>query len=133
MERHVIYTNTQEGEELRPDSHWTKPFTSTEPAHANSHQIMVFQKGGGTFNPQVGEILYYQYSENESGHPCPYAPETIAFVLNRYFTEGGVVLDPFMGVAPLGREVLKRGGTFIGYELEKKFCDIAEGFLKEVD
>lgn len=70
----------------------------------------------------------YGYKQRET-HPCPYPTELIKDILDTFFVPGYKVLDPFMGTAGLGAEVLRRGGTFVGYELAKPYFDIAKNKL----
>lgn len=127
-ERHVSFTLTENGIEI-PEHGWGDWFTTREAAHSNCHQLLVFSKTA-SFNDKTGKVLYYNYPANEEGHPCPFAPEMINFVLDQYLQEGQTVLDPFMGTGRLGRESLKRNCNFIGYELENKFYKTAEKYLE---
>lgn len=92
-------------------------------AHSNTHQWLVFRKG--PVRRKKGKILYFN-SVPEDGHPCPFGDDEITFVLDRYFPERGVVLDPFMGIAKLGAEVIRRGGSFLGYEISPEMFAVAE-------
>ncbi len=92
-------------------------------AHSNTHQWLVFRKG--PVRRKAGKILYFN-SVPEDGHPCPFGEGEIDFVLDRYFPERGIVLDPFMGIAKLGVEVVRRGGSFIGYELSPEIYAVAK-------
>ncbi len=42
----------------------------------------------------------------------------------------GIVLDPFMGSGTTGMACKKEGFRFIGIELDKKYCKIAEARIK---
>jgi DNA modification methylase len=67
------------------------------------------------------------YPASEEGHPCPFSFEIISKMLSIVeFSKGMTVLEPFMGTGRLGREVVKRGGKYIGYEIEKKHFDTAQ-------
>lgn len=115
-----------EGEQELPEEMFDPEYyfvPSQYSAHSNTHQWLVFRKGPA--RRKKGKILYYN-SVPTDGHPCPFSDEEIAFVLDRYFPEQGVVLDPFMGIARLGAEVVRRGGSFIGYELSPEIYSVAE-------
>lgn len=123
LEKRIVnYIKTIKGYE-EPDHGWDKDFKTTKNSHSNCHQIQIFSKNSD-FHPE-GEVWHLNYPENEEGHPCPYNIEVINRILDMYYEKGNVVLDPFMGTARLGEEVLKRGGTFIGYEKEKEFYETA--------
>lgn len=128
VERHVAYTLTKDGVEL-PEHGWSDDFVAQEATHSNAHQLVVLQKGVASFQPDLSKIIYYNYPANEEGHPCPFAFELIDFVLGHYFKPGDTVLDPYMGTARLGREVIKRGGIFIGYDINPEYCKVAEDYL----
>lgn len=44
--------------------------------------------------------------------------------------EGGIILDPFFGSGTSGISALKQGKSFIGIELNPKYCEIAKNRLK---
>lgn len=137
--RHFALVSTCDGIELpeellnktgRSGELWEEygTFTEQAQAHSNTHQWLVFVKGSVEWNPK-GEILYFN-SVPENGHPCPFGNGEITFVLDRYLSPGGVVLDPFMGIAKLGVEVVRRGGSFIGYELSPGIYAVAKRNLR---
>jgi site-specific DNA-methyltransferase (adenine-specific) len=115
-ERHFNLVSSSNGMEL-PDHDWGKDYTTKQNAHSNAHQILVFSKEGRTFSPK-GEVMYYTYKSTED-HPCPTPEEVLTFVCQKFFKEGGVALDPFMGTAGLGKRVLQSNGTFYGYEIDE--------------
>lgn len=133
MQRHYALVDSLDGVEASERSLVGRHFISATnfgaKAHSNTHQWLVFVKGSVEWNPK-GEILYFK-SVPEENHPCPFGDEEIAFVLDRYFPEHGVVLDPFMGIAKLGVEVVRRGGSFIGYELSPEIYAVAERNLSK--
>ena len=43
------------------------------------------------------------------------------------------VLDPFMGTANLGVEVLRRGSKFYGYDIVKKYYGFAKKKLERIN
>jgi DNA modification methylase len=59
------------------------------------------------------------------GHPCPFGERLVDFIIRRYFRKGCNVLDPFMGIARLGRRVLDEGGNYFGYEIRERFFEAA--------
>lgn len=127
--RHMALTHTYKGYE-EPEHRWTSNFWTAEPNHSATHQIMVFRKGDYEFAAHAGQIFYYRYPEGEEGHPCPFANELIEFVLDHYSQEGDTVLDPCCGTARLGRAVIQRGGSFIGYDLSPEYCATARELLE---
>jgi site-specific DNA-methyltransferase (adenine-specific) len=106
----------------RPEHGWAADYTTTIDAHSNAHQWLYFRKHPAPF--EVGRVFYNNY-ESTQEHPCPYPMTTVKQLLDTHFHPGDVVLDPFMGTAGLGVEVIKRGGHFIGYEIDHKIFEVA--------
>ncbi|MES2225545.1 MAG: site-specific DNA-methyltransferase [Patescibacteria group bacterium] len=112
--RHINFARSVSGVEL-PEEHWDTDYSTRINAHSNSSQLLVLSKDSAiNFDPS-GKILYYDYEPIEQ-HPCPTPVGIINFILDAYFKTGMTVLDPFMGTAAIGKEVVRRGGAFIGYE-----------------
>jgi len=127
-ERHINFAYTEKGIEM-PEHNWNPDYTTQKDAHSNCHQIIVMSKSKDvTFNP-VGKIMYFNYTSVE-GHPCPTPEGIYDFVLDNYFKKDMSVMDPFMGTAILGKEVLARDGQFYGYELDASIFKIAEKNLE---
>lgn len=47
-------------------------------------------------------------------------------------TKEGIVLDPFFGAGTTGVAAKKNGRSYLGIELNKKYCDIAEKRISEI-
>lgn len=122
--RHINFAHSESGIELL-EEHWGKDYTSRENSHSNCHQILVLSKSSKNVFNSNGKIMYFDYVPI-AGHPCPSPEGEYKFVLDTYFSENMVVLDPFMGTAVIGAEVLKRGGSFVGYEKDLSVYIIAE-------
>jgi DNA modification methylase len=125
--RYINFIKSKEKIEM-PDHEMDKDFSSTKNAHSNCHHILVFSKTKK--DSFKDEILYLDYLDSKE-HPCPFPTITINFILDRYFKKGMNVLDPFMGTANLGVEVLKRKGNFYGYEIVEDFYNTAKFKLEE--
>lgn len=115
--RHINFVNTKNGVELKEDSRWGDDYSTKNNAHSNCHQWLVFVKK--EINFENGEIFYFNYIETPE-HPCPTPQESCNTFLSKYYTEGMIVLEPFMGTAVLGENVIKRNGKYIGYEIDEK-------------
>jgi len=128
-ERHINFLQSENGIELVDKEHdWSEDYYSNESSHSNCHQWLIFSKDDKTkFNYDAGKIHYVNYPSDEEGHPCPFSQKHIDIFLELLgFEKNMTVLEPFMGTGRLGEEVLKRGGNYIGYELEKKHFDFAK-------
>lgn len=129
-ERHFNFAISRNGIEL-PDHGWGDDFIARGYSHSNLNQILVFSKKKVVFNPKC-KTLYSNYVSTKD-HPCPFPKAHISFFLDNYFKKGFNVLDPFMGTADLGAEVLKRKGNYFGYEIVKEFYNLANSKLNNAN
>ena len=132
--RHINFMHSKDGVELLDFEHnWSEDYYCTEDAHSNCHQWIVMCKYPDTkFNKDGGKVFYVDYPKDEEGHPCPFSAEHVRIFLDILgFKPGMTVLEPFMGTGRLGREVIKRGGKYIGYELVAKHFETAKSFLEK--
>ena len=65
------------------------------------------------------------------GHPAPFPVELAERFINLYSYENDLVLDPFIGsgTTALAAKNLKR--SYIGYEINPEYCDLAEKRLSK--
>lgn len=59
-------------------------------------------------------------------------PEKMCLDIISCFPEAKVVLDPFSGSGTTSVAALKSGRNYIGFEISKEYCDIAEKRIKEI-
>ncbi len=132
--RNINFMNSKEGIELTDMEHnWSDNYYTEEDAHSVCHQWLLFKKGQTKFDFDNNKVFYVDYPSDEDGHPCPFSPEHIKIFLNiTNFKSGMKVLEPFMGTARMGEEVIKRGGEYIGYELAEKHFKTAENRLSSI-
>ena len=64
-------------------------------------------------------------------HPAPFPDQLPYDVVQCFCPKGGVVLDPFMGSGSTAVSAKKLGRYFIGFEIAKDYCDIAERRLRK--
>ena len=64
-------------------------------------------------------------SAKRIGHPAPFPEELPHRLIQLYTFEGDVVLDPFCGSGTTCLSALKAGRHYIGYDIEKKYIDLA--------
>jgi len=60
------------------------------------------------------------------GHPAPFSVELPYRLIQLYTFEGEVVLDPFVGSGTACIAALKTNRRYIAYDVEKKYCELAE-------
>jgi site-specific DNA-methyltransferase (adenine-specific) len=78
-------------------------------------------------------VAYGQISKDKIAHNHPAIfPEQLAqdHILS-WSNEGDLVLDPFMGSGTTAKMAVSTGRKYIGYELSKEYCDIAEKRIQE--
>jgi DNA modification methylase len=132
--RDINFLQSESGLVLTDKEHnWSTDYYSTEDAHSNCHQWLTFKKGPCNFDSKPGRVYYVNYPNDEEGHPCPFSYEHIQIFLEiTGFEKNMTLLEPFMGIARMGEEVIKRGGKYIGYELAKKYFDTARKRLENI-
>ena len=76
---------------------------------------------------------YHPSNGNDrTDHPAPF-PELLAkdHIIS-WSNAGGIVYDPFMGSGTTAKMARDTGRNYIGSEISKEYCDIAEERLKQV-
>lgn len=68
----------------------------------------------------------------KNGHPTVKPVHLMSWLVKLVSKEGDTVLDPFMGSGTTGVACKKLGRSFIGIEISKEYCDIAEQRLKNL-
>lgn len=73
-----------------------------------------------------GEVRFSGYT-----HPTRKPLNLIRYLVQTYSKEGDILLDPFMGSWTTARACKDLGRDFIGFELEKEFCEKGEKRLEQ--
>ena len=92
------------------------------------HQKQTTQINNGTRYPK--DILSGTYDALKH-HPQQKPVALLEYLIRTYTNEGEVVLDATMGSGSCGVAAINTNRRFIGFELEKKFYDIAEKKISE--
>lgn len=61
--------------------------------------------------------------DNHIKHPAPFHKELPTYFINLLTDEGDIVLDVFAGIGTTGLACKELNRTFIGYELNPKYCE----------
>lgn len=77
-------------------------------------------------------ILYYDI-EKQRFHPTQKPVALLEYLIKTYTNENEIVLDNCMGSGSTGVACLNTNRKFIGIELDKKYFDIAQNRIKEVE
>jgi site-specific DNA-methyltransferase (adenine-specific) len=71
-------------------------------------------------------------SAKKIGHPAPFPEELPRRLIEFYSYKGDIILDPFIGSGTTAIAALKMQRNFIGYEISKEFCKLANRRIKEI-
>lgn len=71
-------------------------------------------------------------SARRIGHPAPFPLELAKRVISLYSYVGDAVLDPFAGSGTTLVAAKEMGRTYVGYEVEPKYCEIARERLENI-
>ena len=64
--------------------------------------------------------------KNTLGHTAPFPAEIPEMAIKYYSGVGDVILDPFMGSGTVGEAAITNDRHYIGFDIVKEYCDIAE-------
>ncbi len=71
-------------------------------------------------------------SARKVGHPAPFPEELPRRLIQLYTLKDDIILDPFMGSGQTAIAAVKSGRHYVGYEINKEYCDLARKRIKEV-
>src|SRR3989344_2262909 len=71
-------------------------------------------------------------SARKIGHPAPFPEELPRRLIKFYTFENDIVLDPFMGSGQTAIASVKEKRNFIGYEINKEYCELSERRIIEL-
>lgn len=70
-------------------------------------------------------------SKKNNSHPCPIPLELAERIILTTTNEGDTIIDPFAGSGTILVAAKKHGRNYIGFEISKEYCDIAEKRLRQ--
>lgn len=70
---------------------------------------------------------------NKTGHPAVFPVALVQDHILTWSNEGDLVLDPFMGSGTTAIACANTGRNFIGFEISKEYCEIANQRLNDVN
>lgn len=65
-----------------------------------------------------------------TNHPCSFPYEIPKRLIEAFSEQGDLVLDPFMGSGTTAKVALEMNRNFIGFEISKKYCEMANEMIK---
>ena len=71
-------------------------------------------------------IFYYSVGGGRTGHPAVFPEKLAEDHINSWSNERDLILDPFMGSGTTAKMAILNNRNYIGFEISKEYCDIAE-------
>src|SRR3989338_6985400 len=71
-------------------------------------------------------------SAKSIGHPAPFPEELPRRLMELYSFENDVVLDTFIGSGQTAIAAIKAKRNYVGYDIDKSYCELAEKRIKEI-
>lgn len=93
----------------------------------DKRKINQFKKKSNIFYYTVGST-----NGNKTKHPAVFPEQLVKDHIVTWCDEGDVVLDCFMGSGTTAKMAILTSRNYIGFEISKEYCEIAEKRLKEV-
>lgn len=90
----------------------------------------------GDLKENLGErmptsVLYFNNPNNDNLHPTEKPLPLLQYLIQTYSNSGDLILDNCMGSWTTARACKDLSRNFIGFELEKKYCEIGEKRLQQ--
>lgn len=131
-----------------PSTAWGSWLSASNPVLRDVHEyILVFSKDafsrhreGQTSTITRDDFLeltksvwtFPAISAKRVGHPAPFPEELPRRLIELYTFEGDVVLDPFCGSGSTFVAAVNTGRTYVGYEIDSDYVELARKRLKEI-
>lgn len=115
---------------------WAPAFTlsktGTDGAFYRWHPILVWrpEQNGKAIGNDV--LRHSTECGNWWNHPATKPVVLMVDIVDWCCADGGAVLDPFMGSGTTGVACLQTGRKFIGFELDRKYCELGARRLADV-
>ena len=136
------------GSSASPSTAWGTYLKANNPVLRDIHEyILVFCKDSFTrLNPQkrkstISKEEFLEFTKSvwkfaaerasKVGHPAPFPVELPYRLIQLYTFEDEIVLDPFVGSGTTCIAALKTKRKYVAYDIDKKYCDLAEKRIKE--
>ncbi len=130
-------------ESSSPSTAWGSWLSASNPTLRDIHEyILVFSKGSfsrkkmGDRKDTISRDEFLEFTKSiwsfkpesakKVGHPAPFPIELPYRLTQLYTFNGDVVLDPFMGSGASAIAALGLERKFVGYEIDKKYCQLAD-------
>lgn len=115
---------------------WDKGMhTPTQYYMKNAEFILMFRKGSARYINNLGSktIISIKGLRGNRVHPSEKPSELMEHLITNSSKEGDVVLDCFMGSGSTGVACINTNRSFIGYEIDDEYFNIAKQRIEDVD
>ncbi len=136
------------GASASPSTAWGSYLKANNPVLRDVHEyILVFCKDTFTRqnlhkkNSTISKQEFLEYTKSiwkfpaerasKVGHPAPFSVELPYRLIQLYTFEEEIVLDPFAGSGTTCIAALKTNRKYIAYDVDQKYCDLAERRIKQ--
>lgn len=120
---------------------WVKPdgmpqYSGDRPGMGYETIVVCHTSGKSKWNGG-GRTGVFTFNKNDNGgkkapHPTTKSRELIGTLVNLFSNEGELVFDPFIGSGTTGISCTQLKRNYIGCEISKEYCDIAEARVKSI-
>jgi len=83
------------------------------------------------YSPRNNIWKYTTSMNDKTGHPAVFPEQLAKDHITTWSKEGDTVLDPFLGSGTTAKMAKKLGRNYIGIEISKEYCEIAEKRLRQ--
>ena len=77
-------------------------------------------------------VLHLATECGNKNHPAAFPEELPTFFIKLFTKPGDLVMDPFMGSGTTAVAAKKLGRHYVGFDIEEKYCAVAQARLKLV-
>ena len=95
----------------------------------NAHEYFIIMTNGQTITTNsvfVRDVIDFPINTTKiKGHRAVMNSDVCDFFIKEFTNESETVLDPFMGSGTTAKMAIKNNRNFIGFELNKEYCDLA--------
>jgi len=100
----------------------------------NGEFVLFLRKGKAKKINNVGSKMVHDFNNiiGNKKHPTEKPIELIKFYIENSSNENDTILDPFMGSGTTAIACINTNRNYIGFELDKEYCDIANERIYEI-
>ena len=118
----------------RKNKHAGEKVTMKERQPDGSFRLSTGAKTGRRIKPYGVRLNVWDVNPamgNKTGHPAVFPEHLVRDHIISWSNRGDTVLDPFMGSGTTAVACLKTGRNYIGFELSREYCEIAQQRIRE--